>query len=231
MAATDPTGRLVASATVRTDREIDDWLAGLRLAPAVVGIDAPLLVRNATGQRRAENLLARAFGRYGAAPYPSNLANPLFDPPRGRRLAERHGWHLDPRVPGSPAAPLALEVYPHPATIVLFGLDRVLPYKAGRGRTPDGRRAALAALVGHLAAVPELAATGLPRFRDLADAVDRATRHVHLERVEDEIDAVLCAHLAWLWAHRPGVLTTFGDPDEGCIVAPPPPAPRATRDL
>ena len=38
----------------------------------------------------------------------------------------------------------------------------------------------------------------------------------------------LCAHLAWLWAHRPTALRVYGSPDGGgdggFIVATPPPA-------
>ena len=45
---------------------IADWLAALPGDPVVVGIDAPLVVRNALGQRRAENLVQRAFGRFHA---------------------------------------------------------------------------------------------------------------------------------------------------------------------
>lgn len=44
---------------------------------------------------------------------------------------------------------------------------------------------------------------------------------VDLERIEDEIDGVFCAHLAWRWARRDG-LEVYGSAAEGFIVAPPP---------
>lgn len=48
-------------------------------------------------------------------------------------------------------------------------------------------------------------------------------RKVDLERIEDEVDAILCAHLAWLWSHRPDALSVYGDVRSGYLVAPPPP--------
>jgi len=50
-----------------------------------------------------------------------------------------------------------------------------------------------------------------------------ATRPVDLKRIEDEIDAIFCAHLAWLWVTAPEQLTVVGDFDGGYIVTPPAP--------
>lgn len=44
-----------------------------------------------------------------------------------------------------------------------------------------------------------------------------------MTRIEDELDAILCAHLAWLWHHRSERLTVYGSLNDGYIVAPPPP--------
>src|SRR3546814_14507906 len=85
----------------------------------------------------SSDLIQRAFGRYNASPYPSNRANPMFDPPRAETLARRFGWSVDPEERGSVGRPVCIEVYPHPAMVSLFGLSSVLPYKSGRGRTPE----------------------------------------------------------------------------------------------
>ncbi|MBV9830307.1 MAG: hypothetical protein JOZ82_01840, partial [Marmoricola sp.] len=82
------------------------------------------------------------------------------------------------------------------------------------------RREALLLLLGHLERVPELRLGDAERWRQIRHVVEGATRHVHLEQVEDEVDAVTCAHLAWLWRHRPGVLRVYGSLAEGYIVAP-----------
>jgi predicted RNase H-like nuclease len=51
-----------------------------------------------------------------------------------------------------------------------------------------------------------------------------------LTRIEDEIDAILCAHLAWLWHRHPESLQVYGSLAEGYIVAPPPPTLLPDRD-
>jgi predicted RNase H-like nuclease len=56
-----------------------------------------------------------------------------------------------------------------------------------------------------------------------------AQRKVELERIEDEVDAIACAHLAWLWTNRPGALQVYGDVTSGYIVAPPAPTHPAVR--
>lgn len=229
LAVVDTSGRLVASTTVVSDDQIGSWIGGLPGRPVVVAVDAPVVVPNKTGQRVGENLVARAYGRYGASPYPSNRANPLFDPPRALTLAKRFGWDVDPASRGSAAQPVCIEVYPHPAMVGLFRLGSVLPYKSGRGRTPEARRSTFGELLAHLQAIETLSVTSLARWQHLREVVESSTRHMHLEAIEDELDAILCAHLAWLWHHRPGGLTVFGSLEEGYIVAPPAPTHAATR--
>src|SRR6202000_2217689 len=67
-----------------------------------------------------------------AGPPPPTPPKPEFaDVPRGARLARAMGLDMDPR---SPAARRAIEVYPHPATVVLFKLARTLKHQAKPGR-------------------------------------------------------------------------------------------------
>ena len=213
----------MASTALRGDDELDAWLEAHAPLPQVAGIDAPIVVPNAAGMREAEREVSRRWGRYGASAYPSHRGNPLFDPPRAELLARRHGWTADPALPGSSEQPVALEVYPHPAMVALFGLARVLPYKAKKGRTVEMRRLVFLDLLDHLAAVGELQLAGSSRWAEIEDVVDTATRQVDLERVEDEIDAVLCAHLAWRWRHRRESLVVLGDAEQGFVVVPPTP--------
>ena len=84
------------------------------------------------GSRPAEQALSKDFRRFEAGTHPSNTGKPEFaDGTRGDRVCARLGLDLDP---DSTADRRALEVYPHPATIVLFGLDRTLKYKQKQGR-------------------------------------------------------------------------------------------------
>ena len=79
------------------------------LAPYVggdclVAIDAPLVVRNATGNRPCEAALNRDFARFDAGAHPSNTRKPEF----ARRAARAPGWpgrwawtSTPPRRPGA----------------------------------------------------------------------------------------------------------------------------------
>lgn len=182
---------------------------------------APLIVPNASGSRPCEKAIGTAFGRFDAGAYPANRGNPLFDPPRGARLADRHGWSLDP---SSSDLPLAIEVYPHPGMVGLFTLPRVLPYKSRPSRTVDSRREAFAELCEHMQRLPDLALSYSARWALIREEIEQATRPVHLERIEDEVDAIFCAHLAWLWGTCRNALEVYGDVQNGYIVAPPAPA-------
>ncbi|WNB86097.1 DUF429 domain-containing protein [Cellulomonas sp. ATA003] len=226
LAAVDDTGRLTASARVRTDDEIDDWLTAQHGHVAVAAVDAPLVVPNETGQRVAERLIGRTFGAFGASAHTSNRARFGGADARAMRLARRFGWDVDPSTsPADATGGVCIEVYPHPAMVGLFGLDYRLDYKKGNAAR---RSPGFAQLVGHLESVPELGLPGQPRWEELRRTV-AAPRPGDLNRAEDELDAILCAHLAWLWAHRPGDLHVYGDVHEGYIVAPPPPTHRPRR--
>jgi predicted RNase H-like nuclease len=219
LAVLDGSGALVESTSVITDGDLSAWICrwpDLR----VIGIDAPVIVPNELGSRECEKAIGRAFGRYDAGAYPSNRTNPLFDPPRALLLAEHFGWHLDP---GSTRRPLALEVYPHAGMVGLFRLGRVLPYKARPTRSVEDRKRAFRRLCDLLEGLAALRLRESGRWSELRRAVEEAQRPFHLARVEDEIDAIFCAHLVWLWDHRPGTLQVYGDPVAGLIVAPPPP--------
>ncbi len=219
VAVVDLAGALLTSGCVGPDEELDGWLAQHAPRPITVAVDAPLLVPNPTGMRLCERQITAVFGRFDAGAYPSNRGRPLFDPPRAQALARRHGWSVDPDFRGTPARAVCVEVYPHPATIGLFKLGRTLKYK--RGPVED-RRAALLTLCAHLEGASTLALHPHAGWATLRDRVRTARRPADLKRAEDEVDAVLCAHLAWRWHRRAG-LQVYGDAESGAIVAPPPP--------
>ncbi|WP_158277207.1 DUF429 domain-containing protein [Serinibacter arcticus] len=225
IAVVDATGRLIDSATVISDDDVAAWLSPHLADLAVVAVDAPLVVPNATGSRPVERELTRAYRSADAGTYPSNRTNPLFDPPRGETLATRFGWRigtarpsLDTSAAVVPAA--CIEVYPHPAMVGLFGLDRVIPYKPRSTRTIEDRRVSLGVLMAHLEALEPLALAGHPRWRAHRATLATASRPVDLKRLEDELDGIFCAHLAWLWGTGSTALRVWGDDVDGFIVAP-----------
>jgi predicted RNase H-like nuclease len=213
VAVADETGRLVASGRVRTDDEIEAWVTCLGGPIAVAAVDAPLVVPNETGMRDCERLIGHAYGAFGASAHTSNRTR-LGGAPRAFRLAQRLGWSPDPTTPAGADA-VCLEVYPHPAMIGLFELPYRLDYKKGstHRRLPGFR-----ALVGLLEEIPELDVRSSSRWADV-HRVLIDPKPGDLNRWEDELDAILCAHLAWLWRHRPGALIVYGSLEDGYIAA------------
>jgi predicted RNase H-like nuclease len=225
VAAVDATGRLVESGRVRTDDEIAAWVESRQDHVVVAAVDAPLVVPNETGQRVAERLIGRAFGGFGASAHTSNRRRFGGQDARAMRLARRFGWEVDPATPTYGDRTVCLEVYPHPALITLFGLDYRLDYKKGPARR---RLPGFATLMAHLEQIGELDLTDNPRWAELRSIVE-TSRPGDLDRVEDELDSIMCAHLAWLWHHRRSALHVYGSVEDGYIVAPLPPTWRPAR--
>ncbi len=219
VAVVDGGGRLVDSGAVRTDDEIVQWVQSSAGDVVAAAVDAPLIVPNQTGQRRCETEISRAFWRYKIGAHSSNRGRVEFDPPRAAILADRFGWSVDPAHHGSVEEPVCIELYPHPAMVVLFDLAERIVYKSG-----PARAAGFAELLRHLGSVDELDLSEHPRWAELARVV-ADPKPGDLTRIEDELDAILCAHLAWLWHHRPGSLQVYGSLQDGYIVAPPAPVP------
>lgn len=211
-------GALLDSVSLRSDGEITTWLDRADWAPVVIAIDAPLVVTNLTGARACEVAVSRSYGRFGASCHPANRSRPWFNPPRGQVLAQARGWNLEPNHIGTAGDPSAIEVYPHPAMVELFGLARIIPYKAKAGRTVAFRRDQFCALIEHMERIPHLDLPSSTRWAQLKAEFHAAGRQVDLDRIEDEIDAILCAHLAWLWHHDRGGMRQFGTGDAVIVI-------------
>jgi predicted RNase H-like nuclease len=222
VAVVDADGGLVHVAAVRDDAAVLAALSPYVRGDCLVAFDAPLVVTNRTGQRPAEAALNRDFRRFEAGAHPANTTKPEFaGVPRRARLARALGLDMDPR---SSAARRAIEVYPHPATVVLFRLARTLKYKAKPGRDVPQLRSELLLLMD---GIEKLAHATVPMrvaahedWAELRRQVASAQRKSELRRAEDPVDAVVCAYVA-LYARRcPAGVTIYGDFATGYIVTP-----------
>ncbi len=220
LAAIDRTGRLLdVRAGVFDDAAICAWIRQHRGSSGVIGIDMPTIVRNATGMRPCERALGAVFRRYHAAPHPSNLQR-FPDGGRARRLidalrAEGVVEALDVR-PGD-ARTIALEVFPHPAHVRLFGLDRIFAFKKKARPWP----AVLAEWSRYRAALATLAAADPPLHVD--DRLPTAVGTRGYKQWDDKLDAVSCAYIAafvWRWGLAAPHVRVFGDLQTGYIVVP-----------
>lgn len=185
---------VVPAQRLHTDEQICRAIAEqLHGEGLVIAIDAPLVVPNRTGERPVEREMRRRFARHHAACHPANRCL-LGDPPRGERLcalvAERLGVQVLPAPPVRQPCRVAFEVYPHAATVRLFGLPRILQYKARRGRNLAYRREQMQRYVDLLARLPP-PILRLPEW--LGEVPNTAAA---LKGLEDRADALFCAWLA-----------------------------------
>jgi predicted RNase H-like nuclease len=208
-------------------QEIADYIG--KIAPqggVVVAIDAPLTVPNATGRRPGEAELNSVFARFHAGAHPANrqrLTSYNGGIVRGEELLSllssldiRH----DPIIVPRHATRQAFEAYPHPAMVTLFGLDRILKYKARPTISRAQRLGEFQRYQRHLRnlrkAEPRVV---LPRA--LLSETHLAKRGRTLKAYEDQLDAVFCAYIAlyyWWWGTER--CRIFGNVERGYIVAP-----------
>jgi predicted RNase H-like nuclease len=229
IAVVDSDGRLLHVGAGHDDESIEATVEPYVSDDCLVAIDAPLIVRNPAGARPCETALNRDFHAFEAGAHPANTENPAFNSPRGARIANALTLDMNPV---STSTRRAIEVYPHPATIALFGLEKTLKYKKGTFETRQHELLQLMTLIEGLdKASPRLRVNHNVSWVELRKRVEAATRPVQLDRDEDPVDAVVCAYVALFWYHRPEDVTVYGDFATGYIVTPtlPPDAAPARR--
>jgi predicted RNase H-like nuclease len=184
-----------------------------------VAVDAPLVIVNEQGQRTCENQIGRHYGAFGASCHSSNLS--IFPKADSVQVtAYLLGRDFKHFTSAEVKNKVLLEVYPHPATIELFGLSKIIKYKKGkRAEKILGQkmlREHIAELSKHIP--PLKPTTNLSNFlkEDLTLLRGKA-----LKENEDRLDAIICAYIAyhcWYW----GISRThvFGDEESGYIVVP-----------
>jgi predicted RNase H-like nuclease len=219
-------GAVLESSRAAGDDEICAWLDPHVGGDVLVGLDAPLIVDNPTGQRRCERELAAVFAGRQAGAHPCNRSMPWFaDGGRAHRLARRLRLSLDPHLGTGKPDRTALEVYPHATIVALFGLPRTLKYKAKTRRTLEERRDAFTRLIELLeslqSADPPLDLASSSDWHRLRAEVMAAPGGAALDRAEDEVDAYVCAYTSlyyWRWGTRRCAI--LGDDREGAVVTP-----------
>jgi len=206
-------------ADLRDDAAILDWVRVQLGDCGVIGIDMPTIVRNAAGSRACERDLGAVFRSAHAAPHPVNLRR-FPDGGRARRLIDALGSAgvveaLDVR-PGDPRI-VALEIFPHPAHVRLFALDRIFGYKKKARAWP----AVLAEWSRYRAALETLAQADPPLLLD--ETIPHTVGASGYKRWDDTLDAISCAYVAafvWRWGIGAPHVRVFGDLEGGYIVVP-----------
>ncbi len=210
--------KIVATGLKRSTEEILAFVREHRDGPLTIAVDAPTVVPNAGGMRECERVLHERFGSRRVAPYPGNralLGRVNGGRPRGEELVDA----LQAIEIGVPPARhdgiYAMEVFPAPALLILFRLERGLRYKKRRGMDWASCRAGLDEYLRRLQTLrgPALRWKQPPRIGQ--------EKGIDYKRIEDQMDAVLCAYLAGMaWLRGEEALEMVGTVQQGYIVLP-----------
>ena len=197
---------------------LDEWVSPQ--APAIIAVDAPTIINNQKGMRIADKLTHKYFGRYHGGCYPANLNLAFSDRTVGfsDSLTARNFQHA-PKITAKQLGRYQIEVFPHPATINLFGLNKILKYKKGRIAE---RQAELNKLRDYIVNIlPNLEPALDTASLDLIPIIPDKITGKELKAIEDKLDSLICAYVAaywWYWGKARNMV--LGDRDNGYIVVP-----------
>lgn len=195
---------------------IDSWTP--QGTPAIIAVDAPTIIPNQTGMRLPDKLTHKYFGRYHAGCYPANLNRPFAD--RTVKLGislEAKGFNHAPTIKSQQLGRFQIEVYPHPAIVNLFGLEKILKYK--KGKLAD-RKLELRKLYQYIVNILPTLEPALEICHNFVD-IEKIDSMVALKTTEDKLDSLICAYIGaywWYWGQTKNMV--LGDSTTGYIVIP-----------
>ena len=197
---------------------IDTWIE--EKEPGLIAVDAPTIIPNKTGTRVPDKLTHKYFGRYHAGCYPANLNRPFAQRTVsfGDTLTSKGFIHA-PTIRSQQLGRYQIEVFPHPAIVNLFNLERILKYKKGKLAE---KKAELQKLFYYITTVlpklePRLNLESIVTFPIISNPITGKK----LKAVEDKLDSLICAYVAaywWYWGETKNLV--LGDETTGYIVVP-----------
>ncbi|MCK4292576.1 MAG: DUF429 domain-containing protein [Planctomycetes bacterium] len=181
-----------------------------------LGIDAPLIINNYSGQRTCERLLSSDYGNRKASCHSSNLTH--YPDPTGVDLAKKlllkgysHACLSDKFI---------IECYPHPTIIEIFGLSERILYKKGKVSIRRYGQKYLAKLISKLSKSLILMLDIPDNLRSfVSPAKIDNLKGKSLKENEDALDSIICAYTAALFKLNLQS-QTFGNKQDGYIYVP-----------
>ena len=190
---------------------------------AIIAVDAPTLIPNATGSRLPDKLTHKHFGKYHAGCYPANLGLAFAQRTVNFGLElESRGYQHAPIIEAQKLGRYQIEVFPHPAIVQLFGLQKILKYKKGK---IGERSLELTKLYNYIIEIlptlePNLKLKTNSDFLNFEFLNSTCTGKI-LKAAEDKLDSIICAYVAaywWYWGEQRNLV--LGDASTGYIVIP-----------
>ncbi|MDI6654894.1 MAG: DUF429 domain-containing protein [Candidatus Hydrothermarchaeota archaeon] len=205
LVAVDESCSPVATDYVYTDEEILEFVKRHCSNGCIVGIDAPLIVRNRHGRRECERLLQK----YGVPSYPANREwlTRAFGGIRGEILVKKlrkAGVELKARPQPKKFTRAAMEIYPYSA--LKFLLKKIPRYKKG---DKNERTKGISELRKALQKIRPPLITG------------EIASEKGLKKTADLLDAAIAAYTVFLyWKHGEERCEVIGSEREGFILIP-----------
>jgi predicted RNase H-like nuclease len=212
VASIDATGRVLDAGWTRG---LDETVAWARAAagegPALLFVDASLVVTNEGGQRECETQVGRRYGRWKVSANTTNVHSPRLAGVRLRSTLEAYGWSYSDGMDGPPERGRVIsECYPYTTLVGAFELGYATErprYKRKPPRMPVARWRPERATTcdGLISRIQRLATADPPLVLDSHPVARRLTEEpspladADYKHREDLIDALLCAWTAALW--------------------------------
>jgi predicted RNase H-like nuclease len=200
--------------------EAAQLLAGGR--PELVAIDMPMTCGQLTGRRAADAAISSAFGVNGCSTHSPSRDRPG---PLGEALTKAlaaSGYPLATTADLSGTLPRTLEVYPHPALLVLLAREYRVPYKVSkskkywRNETVHGR---IRNVLEQFSAINTALHRAFGETQISLPAPSEVQNLSQLKRYEDALDALISAWVGVQYVE--GCSKAYGD-GEAAIWVPQP---------
>lgn len=217
--------KIVDYKIMKTDDEILEFIFSvIKDNNAFIGIDAPLIVPNQNGRRLAEVLVGEKFRKYNAGAHPANRErlSSFTGTIRGEELSkklERNGFLQNYEIEEQDFSKRFFEVYPHPAIVALFKLNKILKYKAKPKRDYKFRYSEFKKLLDNIKSLecfnPSL---------NIPDQIYKTNVEIlkgqKLKDFEDILDSIICAYIVFYFWYNPKKSLILGNLKEGYILTP-----------
>lgn len=162
----------------------------------LVTVDMPVATVPIIGRRRADALVSSQFGGRGCS---THSPSPQRPGPIGERLTDSmaaHGFEIADATTACGAPARLLEVYPHPALLVLLGVPYRFGYKVSKSRRLWRGTPVEVRVQNLLVAFDLILAALRTHIDDIAldlPAPSAVSTLSHLKRYEDALDALVSA--------------------------------------